>query len=207
MKQLRFAILGTGFWARYQLAAWGELPGARCVALYNRTRPKAESLAAEFGVPAVYDDPEELIEREEPDFVDIITDANTHASFVELAAKHRIPVICQKPMAPTFAASERMVFLCQTAGVPPGHSRKLALANSSYVRLKWLWSAGRSVQFIGLESITSTAFPVFESQPFLKELDQFILTDMGSHLLDVARFSVWRSIFALLSNLPSPSRH
>ena len=40
MKELRFAILGTGFWARYQLAAWREVPGAKCIALFNRTRTK-----------------------------------------------------------------------------------------------------------------------------------------------------------------------
>ena len=34
----------------------------------------------------------------------------------------------------------------------------------------------------------SSSFPVFDNQPFLKELEQFILTDMGSHILDVARF-------------------
>lgn len=27
-KELRFVIMGTGFWARYQLAAWRELSGA-----------------------------------------------------------------------------------------------------------------------------------------------------------------------------------
>ena len=43
MNPLRFAILGTGFWARYQLAAWRELPGVECVALFNRTRSKAEA--------------------------------------------------------------------------------------------------------------------------------------------------------------------
>jgi predicted dehydrogenase len=32
------------------------------------------------------------------------------------------------------------------------------------------------------------SFPVFDNQPFLKELEQFILTDMGTHILDVARF-------------------
>jgi len=32
------------------------------------------------------------------------------------------------------------------------------------------------------------SFPVFDNQPFLKTLEQFILTDMGSHILDVARF-------------------
>ena len=58
MTELRFAILGTGFWARYQLAGWRELPGARCVAVWNRTRAKAQALADEFGIATVYNTPE-----------------------------------------------------------------------------------------------------------------------------------------------------
>jgi predicted dehydrogenase len=118
MADLRFAIFGTGFWARYQLAAWRELKGAQCVALYNRTVAKAQALAGELGVAAVYGDPEELLRREKPDFIDIITDVSTHSQFVHLAAAHRIPVICQKPMAPTLAEAERMVVVCREAGVP-----------------------------------------------------------------------------------------
>jgi predicted dehydrogenase len=33
-----------------------------------------------------------------------------------------------------------------------------------------------------------SGFPVFENQPFLAELERFVLTDLGSHILDVARF-------------------
>jgi predicted dehydrogenase len=33
-----------------------------------------------------------------------------------------------------------------------------------------------------------SGFPVFKDQPFLRELRHFILTDLGSHILDVARF-------------------
>ena len=33
-----------------------------------------------------------------------------------------------------------------------------------------------------------SSFPVFDNQPFLKELEQFILTDIGSHILDTSRF-------------------
>jgi predicted dehydrogenase len=32
-----------------------------------------------------------------------------------------------------------------------------------------------------------SGFPVFDNQPYLKELEQFILADMGVHILDVAR--------------------
>ncbi|HUS37408.1 MAG TPA: Gfo/Idh/MocA family oxidoreductase, partial [Verrucomicrobiae bacterium] len=108
MRPLRFAIFGTGFWSRYQLAAWRELEGAECVALFNRTRAKAEMLGAEFGITAVYDNPEELVAREKIDFLDIITDVGTHASFVAMAADHKIPVICQKPMGPTLPVAQQM---------------------------------------------------------------------------------------------------
>ena len=82
MDTLRFAILGTGFWSRYQMAGWKELEGVECVALYNRTRAKAEALGREFGIPRVYDHPEKLLDRERPDFVDIMTSVGTHARLV-----------------------------------------------------------------------------------------------------------------------------
>ena len=33
-----------------------------------------------------------------------------------------------------------------------------------------------------------SGFPVFKNQPFLKTLERFIITDLGSHTLDAARF-------------------
>jgi len=187
MDDLRFAVLGAGFWARFQLAAWRELPGARCVALYNRTRARAEALAGELGIPAVYDDAEALVRREKPDFLDIITDPGTHRRFVLLAAAHRTPVICQKPMAPSLPEAEEMVRACRGAGVP------------FFVHENWRWQAplreakallagGRIGRPFRARLQFSCSFPVFDNQPFLRELDQFILADIGSHVLDAARF-------------------
>lgn len=187
MSELRFAIIGAGFWTRYQLAAWREVPGACCIALCNRTRAKAEALAQEFGVPTVYDDAEELLRRAKPDFLDIITDVDTHSRFVQLAAAHKTPVICQKPMAPSVAEAERMIAACRNTGVPFS------------VHENWRWQAPiREVKKVLDSGVIGpvfraridycNSFPVFDNQPFLKTLEQFILTDMGSHIFDVARF-------------------
>lgn len=187
MKKMRLAVMGTGFWSAYQLAGWREVSGLRCVALYNRTRSKAEKLATAFGNPAVYDDPELMLERERPEVVDIITDAGSHRRLVELAARHGIPVICQKPMAPTLADAEAMVSVCERAGVP------------FFVHENWRWQhpirelkreleAGVIGRVFRARIDYTNSFPVFENQPMLKELEQFILTDIGSHILDTARF-------------------
>lgn len=187
MTSLRFAIVGTGFWARYQLAAWRELPGVECVALYNRTPGKAAALAAEFGIPAVYDDAEQMLCNERLDFVDIITDPGTHRHFVELAAKHRVPAICQKPMALSLGDARAMKAACDTAGVP------------LLIHENWRWQSPMRALKAVLESGVIgtpfrsridfvTSFPVFDNQPFLAEAERFILTDIGTHVLDCARF-------------------
>jgi D-apiose dehydrogenase len=187
MRELRFAVIGAGFWAPYQIAGWQEVPGARCVAIYNRTAAKARAVAQARGIPAVYEDPEDMLEREKPDFVDVITDGATHAKFVKLAARFKVPVISQKPLANTLAEAEEMVRICREAGVP------------FYVHENWRWQGQvRELQKV-LESaeigvpfrariFLVSGFPVFNTEPALREQEEFVLKDMGPHLLDVARF-------------------
>jgi len=187
MSTLRFAIIGTGFWARFQLAAWREVGGVECVALCNRTRARADALARDMGVPSVYDDAAAMFQRERLDFVDVITSVETHAAFVSLAAQQRLPVICQKPMATSLAEAERLVATCREVGAP------------FFIHENWRWQLPlRQVKRLLDEGHSGApfrariefcnSFPVFDNQPFLKELEQFILTDIGSHLLDTARF-------------------
>ncbi len=187
MADLRFAVMGCGFWAPYQIAGWMEVGGVELVAVYNRTRSKAEAVAKRFGAPRVYDDAQSMLDSEKLDFVDIITDVDTHARFAIMAAERGIPVICQKPMAPDLATAEKMVATCREHGV------------QFMIHENWRWQAPiRALKRAMIESrigkpfrghiLYANSFPVFENQPFLKELKQFILTDMGSHILDVARF-------------------
>ena len=187
MSDLRFGVIGCGFWSQFQIAGWFEVGGVELVALYNRTRSKAEALAERFGVPAVYDTAEEMLAKEKLDFVDIITDVDTHSKFVHMAARHKVPVICQKPMAPDLATAEVMVKVCRDAGIP------------FLIHENWRWQYPirqfkKALDEIGVGKVFrghilyANSFPVFENQPFLKDLEQFILTDIGSHILDTARF-------------------
>jgi predicted dehydrogenase len=161
--------------------------GVELVAVYNRTRAKAEAVAREFGVPRVYDDPGELFEKEDLDFVDIITEVPAHAPFVLMAAENRVPVICQKPMAADCETCERMVAACESAGVPffvHENFRRQVPIRALKERLDGgaIGAPFRArIQFVH-------GFPVFDNQPFLKTLERFVITDVGSHLLDLARY-------------------
>ena len=187
VEPVRLAVFGCGFWSKYQIAGWRELKGVEVAAVYNRTRAKAEAVARQFGIPGVYDDAERLLDSEKVDAIDIITDVDTHAKFVQLAAERRIPVICQKPMAPTLRIAEEMTATTRKAGTP------------FFIHENWRWqtpirqlarvlAAGAIGDVFRARIDFINGFPVFANQPFLREIEQFILTDIGSHILDVARF-------------------
>ncbi|MGK7393633.1 MAG: Gfo/Idh/MocA family protein [Candidatus Cyclobacteriaceae bacterium M3_2C_046] len=188
MKKTQFAAFGAGFWANYQIPGWQELDNVECVAIYNRTREKAEQVARKFGIPRVYDDPEELLAQEKDlDFIDVLTDVDTHLKFTRMGAEKGLHVVCQKPMAPSFEDARQLVKVCQE------HQVNLFI-NENFRwqlplrRCKEVLDSGQIGKSFKLSVSFCSAFPVFENQPFLAELDQFILTDVGSHILDVCRF-------------------
>jgi AraC-like DNA-binding protein len=117
------------------------------------------------------------------------TDPETHGDLVECALRHKIPVICQKPLAPDFETAREMVDICSEA--------KLGL----FVRENWRWQRPIREVKKALDSGVigrpfrarvdfSSSFPVFDNQPFLRELERFILCDMGTHVPDARRDSL-----------------
>jgi predicted dehydrogenase len=180
-------VIGTGFWSNYQIPAWQELQGVELVAVYNRTIERARAVAKQFAIPKVYDDVEQLLSNESLDFADIITNPETHLMFTTAIAKKGVDVICQKPMAASLEEAKQMLDICKQ------HQSKL------FIHENFRWQAPiRAVKKTIQSEIIGkpfkarisfcSAFPVFENQPFLARLKHFILTDIGSHILDVCRF-------------------
>jgi len=157
------------------------------VAVCDLRRDRAERLAADRGIPAAYDDPEEMLRAERPDVVDIVAPEGAHAPLARLAFAHGAAAISQKPLAPTVSEAEAMVAAAEEAG-------RHLLVHENFrwqapIRaLKAMLDAGvvgrpfrAAIQF-------ANSFPVFDRQPALREAERFILLDLGVHHLDVARF-------------------
>jgi len=96
-------------------------------------------------------------------------------------------MICQKPMAPKLPLAQEMVSVCEQSGCP------------LFIHENWRWQApirkvkdilnsGAIGKVFKARVTFCSGFPVFDNQPFLAELDEFILTDIGSHILDTCRF-------------------
>jgi predicted dehydrogenase len=188
MKKLKFGVIGCGFWSKFQIGAWTEIPEVELVAVFNRTRKKAENIANLFKVPRVYDSAEALLQDEKLDFIEIITDVDTHEKFVVLAAAAGVKnIICQKPMAPDFNTAKHLVEVCNQKGVRL-YIHENYRWQAPVRRFKQIIDAGIIGKVFKARVSFLSGFPVFTNQPFLAELDNFIITDMGSHILDIIRF-------------------
>src|SRR6202047_3305140 len=101
-KPLRIGLIGAGMVSRHHLIAWADIADrARVVAIADPSRENATRRANEFAISNIYTDAEAMLAAAELDAVDIAAPRQFHAPLVRLAASKRLPVLCQKPLAPT----------------------------------------------------------------------------------------------------------
>lgn len=185
MPDLRAGVIGCGFFAKNHLHGWNDVSGAVVTAICDRDLARAERYAVEFDIPLVYEDPEELLRSGAVDFVDIVTPPATHRELVELAARYKTDVICQKPMAASLEDARAMTAACRSAGV-----RFMVHENFRWqTALRAVKEAAHEIGPLFWGRIHwRTSYNVFRDQPYLAQDERFVLTDMGVHLLDLARF-------------------
>ncbi|MCB2054797.1 MAG: Gfo/Idh/MocA family oxidoreductase [Geminicoccaceae bacterium] len=183
MSGLRGAVIGCGFFAQNHLKAWRDVEGARIVAVCDLDPARAEAAAALTGARA-HSDAASMFAEEKPDFVDIATTMEIHEPLARLAARHDVAVICQKPFAPDIETVRRIL----------GFTRRPIMVHENFRFQRPLIELERHVRAgaVGTPFFAHiswrTGYDVVAGQPYLAEVERFIILDLGIHLLDVARF-------------------
>src|SRR3990172_957699 len=116
MKDITFAVIGSGFMGGVLARVGSELPYARCVAAADVDLERAQKLVAAYGgVP--YPDFHEMLARHQPDAVIIATPEPYHLEPVQAAAQAGCHVFLEKPMATSLEDADAMIHACRSAGV------------------------------------------------------------------------------------------
>ena len=112
------AVLGTG-----RIVETGYLPAiaavdnAELVAILSRDQARGEAFAKEHGIASAYSDLDRLLADPAVDGVIVATPDGPHEAQAIAAARAGKPILCEKPMAMTLAACERMAEAVRAAGV------------------------------------------------------------------------------------------
>ncbi len=152
-------------------------------ALTSLVLADAEAVPGDF---LIFESAQDLASSGSVDLIDIIASASAHRQLVEELAPFQIPLICQKPMAESFEDCNAMVESCKRAGTWFAiHENWRYQAPFLEIQRRLV---GREIgQVFRARLSFCCSFPVYANQPALARAERFILSDVGSHVLDVVR--------------------
>ena len=98
---VKMAIIGAGTWGKNHAQIYNAHPFAETVAICDANLSKAQAVAQELGIPQVYQDYHEMLEKSGCDAVAIVTPDYLHAEMTIACARAKKAVLIEKPLATT----------------------------------------------------------------------------------------------------------
>lgn len=116
MNRYRGVIIGCGGRAFEHAYAYRACKQTELVAVADIVEERAIKLSEKYGV-SHYLDAEEMVEREDPDIVSVVTKEKPRCKLALLAAKHGVKaIVAEKPMASNLSEARSMVEACDESG-------------------------------------------------------------------------------------------
>ena len=205
--KIKGVAIGAGYFSKFQYEAWTRIPEVEITALCNSNIGRAEVIMKGYGVKNHYTDYKEMILKEKPDFVDIITPPETHYEMCKFAADNGVHIICQKPLAPSYEESKRIVDYVSKKNVrfvvhenfrfQPWHREiKKIIDNDIIGNLFSLNFRSRMGDGWGDDAYLSR-------QPYFRDYKRLLVYETGVHFIDTFRYHAGEvnSVFAILKRL------
>ena len=168
-KEIRTAVIGTGYLGRFHAQKYMELPNSKLVGIVDIDKARAEEVAKETNTQP-YDDYTELFGK--VDAVSIVTPTDTHAKIGKALLAEGIDVLIEKPMTVTTEEAAELVTLAKEKGaiLQVGHLERF---NAAIVALE-----GRVDNPVFIESHRLAPFN-------LRALDVDVVLDLMIHDIDI----------------------
>lgn len=116
MRDLTYAVIGSGFMGGVLARASSELPYVRCVAAADIDRTRAEKLTGVYGGKP-YTDFQAMLAEQRPEAVIVATPEPYHLEPVRAAAQAGCHVFLEKPMATSLEDADAISLACKQADV------------------------------------------------------------------------------------------
>jgi predicted dehydrogenase len=193
---IRIGMIGAGWVTQHHLDAYKTLADrVQVVAIADPLADARQARAQAYGIPNSYADAAEMLAHETLDAVDIATPRATHVAMCRLAAAKGLPVLCQKPLAPSYEQARALV-----SEWPQG-VRLMVHENwrfrPHYRQIRHWLDAGRigpvrqalmTIFTSGLKPDADGHLPAVVRQPFFATEQRLLLMEVMIHHVDTLRF-------------------
>ena len=186
MKDISIAFLGAGRMGTTHLRNLAGIPGVRVRVVADHHLDVARRGAEIAGAERASDDVGGAIRAPDVDAVLIATSTGTHADLIEVCAHAGKPVWCEKPVALTLEATQRVSRIVEAAGVPAmiGFMRRF---DPGYAAAKRKISVGEIGRVERFRAVSCDYSP--PPAAYVKTSGG-IFVDLLVHDIDLARFLV-----------------
>ena len=190
MSKLRVAVIGCGGIAngKHLPALTGQSEKCQIVALCDIILERAKQAAVDFDLPEakVYEDYKQLLAEVKPDVVHVCTPNRSHSEITVAALEAGCHVMCEKPMAKTYAQAQEMLEAARRTGkkLTIGYQNRCT-PESLYLKKACERGDLGEIYFAKAHAIRRRAVPTWGV--FLNEYEQGggPLIDIGTHALDL----------------------
>ena len=183
--KLKGALFGCGMISEFHLRGWNRIPEVEIVALCNRTVSKAKRRRDQFAPLArLYSELETMLEKEQLDFLDILTPPALHYQHCLVAHEAGLHVICQKPLSNNL---EQARDLARRFADSP----KVFAVHENHRYRPWFQRIHDDFQanrfgkpaFLHIQHLNATN----PAEVYKNDADEGVLFEYGSHLIDMMR--------------------
>lgn len=113
MKKIKWGIIGPGEIANSFMDDMQYVSGYKneVISVMSNTMKSAEEFAEDHKVTGVFDSVKKMLEKEKPDVVYISSPHSAHYEETMICLEHKVPVLCEKPIALNLQQAAEMVSL------------------------------------------------------------------------------------------------
>ena len=187
-KKTRYAVVGIGWFAQAAvLPGFKNAKNSELVAVVSGDAEKHEEMTKLYGVPAyTYGQYDELLASGKVDAVYIVLPNAMHKDYTLRAARHKVHVLCEKPLASDAREAQEMVSACEAAGVLLMTAYRLHLEHANLAAI----DVAKSGELGEPRLFQSTNSQMVEdnSTRLTGELAGGPLMDLGVYCINAARY-------------------
>ncbi len=192
MEKIKIGLAGASWFADlWYVPVLLKHPHVELAAVCSAGGDSARRMAEKYGIASAYDSYSDMFERAGIDGVCVVTPNDVHASIATAAMERGIHVICEKPLAATIADAAAMVRTAERTKIV--HGVNFTYREHPGVRKLKAMAEGGDIGSLHSGIFEYTGDYGIAGPPGWRGSSSVggaggVLGDLGSHLIDLARF-------------------
>ncbi|OWA34540.1 hypothetical protein B9G55_15055 [Saccharibacillus sp. O16] len=191
MDKLKYALIGAGGNAeKKHIHGYKNLDDVEVVAICDVEATKASAMAKRHQVANVYTDYRDMIEREQPDLVSVVTPNFLHAEITEYALSRGVHVHCEKPLSIHADEARRILQARERSGKQVMIGLNNRFTNEAVYLKKWI-DEGHLGDIYSAKAGWIRRAGIPGRGTWFTDKDRSgggVLIDLGAHYLDLALY-------------------